>query len=571
MKKYLLPTLCCGSIAIFGHGSGAVAISPVEIQRIAKQTTIQITRCAFGSGVIIQKNGNTYTVLTVAHAVNNSNCEVTTPDSSKYQIAQVKTFPNSIDLAIFTFTSNKNYSVAKLIDNSDRIEATETVYVSGFPISTAIKNSTFTIVKGDIVANPSNTQQGKGYSLIYSNNTLPGYSGGPVWNDKGELIAIHGQGDVDTKLQDTANDGVRVKTGYNLGITVNTFNKFATSAGFNSSTTIATKPISNPVRSTTTSTSKPLEDPVIVNISGTFKPSENPFVLPDPSTSNPVKPKPLDELIASAIQKQRESDYQGAIADLDRAISLAPQNSRLYVIRGQAKRELTLRRPVVNYAEARADYNRAIAIDPRNAEAYYHRADITYDSKSKIADLNRAISSDPNYANAYDARARAKYESKDFQGTIADYNRYIALVPDAGSWTYHRRAEAKLAMGQKNGAIADFTLGIAIEPKDLHNYYQRGRVRFSLGDNQGAIADFTNAINNAGRPYIPAYHDRGMARSAGGDRQGALSDLRIVAAEYKKQVEEDQKETNPNLKKTARWYQDRYQKVLKEIARLGGN
>ncbi len=556
MKKYLSTTLLCGSIAIVGYGSSAVARSSVEIQRIAKQTTIQITKCDFGSGVIIQRNGNTYTVLTVAHAVKNSNCEVTTPDNSKYQIAQVKTFPNSIDLATFTFTSNKNYSVAKLIDNSDRIEATETVYVSGFPLSTAIKNSTFTIIKGDVVANPSNTQQGKGYSLIYSNNTLPGYSGGPVWNDKGELIAIHGQGDVDTKLQDTANDGVRVKTGYNLGITVNTFNKFATSAGLNGSTTIATKPVSNPVGSTTSSTSKPFENPV---------------ASIDTSKLKPVKPKPLDDLIASAIRKQRKSDYQGAIADLDRAISIAPQNSRLYVIRGQAKRELTLRRPAVNYAEARADYNRAIAIDPRNAEAYYHRADIAYDSKSKIADLNRAIASDPNYAVAYDARARAKYESKDFQGTIADYNRYIALVPDVWSWTYHRRAEAKLAMGQKNGAIADFTLAIAIDPKDLHHYYQRGRVRFSLGDNQGAIADFTSAINNSGRPYIPAYHDRGMARSAGGDRQGAISDLTIVAAEYKKQVEEYQNNDNSNLKKTAHWYQDRYQKVLKEIARLGGN
>jgi tetratricopeptide (TPR) repeat protein len=554
MKKYLSPTLLCGSIAIMGYSSSAVARSSVEIQRIAKQTTIQITKCDFGSGVIIQRNGNTYTVLTVAHAVKNSNCEVTTPDNSKYQIAQVKTFPNSIDLATFTFTSNKNYLVAKLIDNSDRIEATETVYVSGFPLSTAIKNSTFSIIKGDVVANPSNTQQGKGYSLIYSNNTLPGYSGGPVWNDNGELIAIHGQGDIDTKLQDTANDGVRVKTGYNLGITVNTFNKFATSAGLNGSTTIATKPVSNPIVSTTSTTSKPLANPV---------------ASIDTSKLKPVKTKPLDDLIASAIRKQRESDYQGAIADLDRAISLAPQNSRLYVIRGQAKERIINSKD--SFAEARADYNQAIAIDPRNAEAYYHRARINFgDNKSKIADLNRAIAIAPNYAFAYDARASAKSESKDFQGTLADINQYIALVPDAGSWTYHRRAQVKLAMGQKNGAIADFTLAISIAPKDLHNYYQRGRVRLSLGDRQGAIADFTSALDIDKR-YISAYHDRGMARSAGGDRQGAISDLRIVAAEYKKQAEEYQKETNPNLKKTARWYQDRYQKVLKEIARLGGN
>jgi hypothetical protein len=228
---YLLPIALFGSISLVSYISPAAALSPEEIQRIAKQTTVQITGCDFGSGAIIRKDGNTYTVLTVAHAVKNTGCEVTTPDDTKYQIAQVKTFPDKVDLAVFTFTSNKNYPVAKLINNSDRIEALETIYVSGFPLSTAINSSVFTIVRGDVVANPPTKQQGKGYSLIYSNNTLPGHSGGPVWNDKGEVIAIHGQGDVDTKLQETVNANVRVKTGYNLGITVNTFTKLATAAG----------------------------------------------------------------------------------------------------------------------------------------------------------------------------------------------------------------------------------------------------------------------------------------------------------------------------------------------------
>jgi S1-C subfamily serine protease len=249
MRNYLLPTALFGSttagtlfaIVIVSYASPAAALTPVEIQRIAKQTTVQITTgCDIGSGVIIRKDGNTYTVLTVAHTFKKkescSLLKVIAPDTSKYQVAQVKNFPNSVDLAVFTFTSNKNYSVAKLIDNSDRIEATETIYVSGFPMSTAIQNATFVIVKGDVVANPINTEQGNGYSLIYSNNTLPGHSGGPVWNDKGEVIAIHGRGDIDTKSQDTINSEVKVKNGYSLGITINTFNKLAATAGIGGST-----------------------------------------------------------------------------------------------------------------------------------------------------------------------------------------------------------------------------------------------------------------------------------------------------------------------------------------------
>jgi Trypsin-like peptidase domain len=90
---------------------------------------------------------------------------------------QVNLFPNQVDLAVFTFTSNKNYPVAKLIDNSDRVEAGETIYISGFPLSSAINTSVFMFVKGDVASNSSTKQQGKGYSLIYTNNTLPGHSG----------------------------------------------------------------------------------------------------------------------------------------------------------------------------------------------------------------------------------------------------------------------------------------------------------------------------------------------------------------------------------------------------------
>jgi hypothetical protein len=71
MKNYLLPIALFGSISLVSHLKPALALSPVEVQRIAKQTTIQIAGCdMFGSGVIIRKNGNTYTVLTVAHNMN---------------------------------------------------------------------------------------------------------------------------------------------------------------------------------------------------------------------------------------------------------------------------------------------------------------------------------------------------------------------------------------------------------------------------------------------------------------------------------------------------------------------
>jgi tetratricopeptide (TPR) repeat protein len=479
MKSYLLPTALLGSIALFSYISPAVALSPVEIQRIAKQTTVQITGCDFGSGVIIRKDGNTYTVLTVAHNFQKSGCAIVTPDDSKYQIGEKKLFPNKVDLAVVTFTSSKTYPIAKLIDNSDRVEATETIYVSGFPLSTAINTSVFTIVKGDVVANPPTKQQGKGYSLIYSNNTLPGHSGGPVWNERGELIAIHGQGDVDSKSQATINDGVRVKTGYNLGITINTFAKLATAAGINGYTsTIAT-----------------------------------------------AKPKPVEDLLASALLQESKGDYRGMLSAINQAIAIDTKNARLYYVRGVAKFQLN------DVPGATEDYNKSIALNPEFAPAYSNRAYIRAtlgNPQGAIEDCDRAISLNPNFPLAYVNRSLAKFQLGDNQGVIDDANRAIALDPKS-DLAYSNRGLAKSELGDERGAIEDCNRALAINPKLAEAYLNRGLAKFKLGENQVAIEDFQRAV--ALKPtLVQAYSNIGAAKLTLGDNKGAIeSSNRAIA------------------------------------------
>jgi tetratricopeptide (TPR) repeat protein len=401
----------------------AVAKSAVEVQQIAKQVTVQISGCGFGSGVILRKAGNTYTVLTVAHAVKKSGCQVTAPDDRKYPVANIKTFPNKVDLAVFTFTSSKTYPVAKLIANSDTVEAGETVYVSGYPVSTAIANSTFLFIKGDVAGNGTK-QQEKGYSLIYTNNTLPGHSGGPVWNDKGEVIAIHGLGDVDTKLEQTMNDTVRVKTGFNLGITINTFTKLATTAGIAGYA------------------------PVTVA----------------------AKPKPIDDLIASAVAKESKGDYQGTLGDMNRAIllqrgspnSIDSQQARLYYIRGLAKFGLN------DTPGALADYNRAIQLNPNLAAAYTDRGvlkNVQRNDTGALADYDRAIQLNPNNASAYNNRGGLKSMNGDLSGAISDLEKAVTIEP---KWAYLNShiAFIKYEIGNLTGAIQSWRKWLALAAND---------------------------------------------------------------------------------------------------------
>jgi tetratricopeptide (TPR) repeat protein len=533
MKSYLLPAALCGSIALVSYALPAIALSPIEVQQIAKQTTVQIVGCARGSGVIIQKNGQSYTVLTVADAVKNSGCEIVAPDDTKYRVTQVKAFANNIDLAVVTFTSSKNYPVAKLIDNSDRVEAAETIYISGFPLSTATNSAGVTFGKGAVVANPPSIQQGKGYSLFYSNNTLSGDGGSPVWNDRAEVIAIQGSEDIDTKLQTTMNADVRVKTGYNLGITVNTFTKLAPAAGING------------------------YSPVVIA----------------------VRKKPVDDLIASALLKERKGDYRGMLSDMNEAIFLDSQNSRLYYNRGVAKSMLGNKDAIEDYNQAIAlnlneasvysnrgvtksdlgdkkgaieDYNRAIAIDANHAIAYYHRgnAKTALTPKTALDDLNRAISLDPKLPQAHLSRGTVKAMLGDTKGEVEDFNRAIALNPNYLQ-AHYQLGLTKSRLGDPKAAIESFNRAIALDPKDPKTYHDRGQARSKAGDAKGAIEDYSRAIS-LDTNHAQAYANRGLVKAKLGDKKGAILDLKKAANRFKLK------------RQTAS-----YKKVIAEIERIG--
>ena len=60
-------------------------------------------------------------------------------------------------------------------------------------------------------------------------------------------------------------------------------------------------------------------------------------------------------------------------------------------------------------------------------------------------------------------------------------------------------------------------------PDDSQLYLNRGNVRDDLGDKQGAIDDYSQAIK-INSNYAIAYNNRGNARYDLGDKQGAIDD-----------------------------------------------
>ncbi len=69
---------------------------------------------------------------------------------------------------------------------------------------------------------------------------------------------------------------------------------------------------------------------------------------------------------------------------------------------------------------------------------------------------------------------------------------------------------------------------IQINPNFAQAYNNRGLARHNMGDKQGAISDFTQAIQ-INPNFAQAYNNRGATRNDLGDKEGAISDFKKAA------------------------------------------
>ncbi|MBG0744965.1 MAG: trypsin-like peptidase domain-containing protein, partial [Cylindrospermopsis raciborskii KL1] len=164
-----------------------VALTSTQINDIAEKITVRIGGANNGSGVIINKISNTYTVLSNAHVFKNKGqYQVYTYDGTNYSIINIQKAPNNLDLALFEFTSNTEYPVAETGD-SDKVKRGNQVFVSGYPQGKTDMNFL------DSIITRVDRQLKKGYTLVYRIGAYPGMSGGPVLDEQGKLIGIHGE------------------------------------------------------------------------------------------------------------------------------------------------------------------------------------------------------------------------------------------------------------------------------------------------------------------------------------------------------------------------------------------
>jgi tetratricopeptide (TPR) repeat protein len=498
----------------------AYAKSPVEIAATAKTITVLITEANnVGSGVILQQQGDIYTVITAAHVVKNKvSYKITTSDDRSYEVisSSIRRAPGSIDLAVIKFKSTAKYPTAKL-GNCNVLKSGMDLYVAGFPgTSAAITESILVVREGRVSANSNKTFE-NGYSLVYSNDTLPGMSGGAVLNSDGELVAIHGRGD-----REQLGDGkFGAKNGFNLGIPVNRFATVASNMGIELSGQVAPIPTD----------AAPKADDYLVSAAQKAEKSDHPGALADYSQAIAINPKYAEAYNNRGhIKFLNLNDSQGALADFNQAIAINPRYAIAYINRSGVK-FFNLNDP----QGALVDLNQAIAINPKDATAYQNRGGLKFmklnDPQGALVDLNQAIAIDPRYASAYNSRGTLKFiKLNDVQGALADFNQAITLDPKNAN-AYKSRGELKyIKLNDVQGALADLNKTITLDPKNANAYSNRGVIKSqNLNDIQGGLADFTKAIEiKPGESN--GYYDRGDLLYSSGNISAAIIDFQKVAA-----------------------------------------
>jgi tetratricopeptide (TPR) repeat protein len=393
----------------------AVALTAVEVSAQAKEFTMRIDGDGgVGSGVLFDRQGDTYYVLTNRHVVSqDGRYEIQTPDGDRYPVYYSQVLPG-MDLAVLQFNSKKTYRLARL-GNSDSVKEGMPVYVVGWAGSLpGIDERSYQITDGSIRSLLSKPDDG--YALVYNNEAIPGMSGGAVLDENGLVVGINGRA---TPPEEKTGTVLR------LGIPINSFVAARKNLPANGGqqTTIS----SNPDR-IETSTNRP------------------------PTDNN--KAPTAEQLISLAGSKAGKKDYQGAIASYNQALEIDKNSPDAYFGRGVSRHQLQ------DFEGAIDDFTQVIRLSPKNVFAYGYRGLMRVylqDYKGALADSDRALSLDsksPNSAPAYGVRGMANIGLENYQAAVNDFDQVIKQFPNQADF-YTLRGLSRGAAGDKSGVIPD--------------------------------------------------------------------------------------------------------------------
>ncbi len=240
-------------------------------------------------------------------------------------------------------------------------------------------------------------------------------------------------------------------------------------------------------------------------------------------------------LRAAALADRR--DYAAAIADLTRAIALAPDNATYIYERARAE----LFQGDVQAAEA--DLNHTLALRPNDPKALLERAELHIREEAKararvdldLVDHTASAAADERLRLAHDYQTLALDDE-----ALVQFDDWILAHPkdDSLSMAMNNRCWLRALTGKDlDQALADCDAALKLLPGNPEILDSRGLVRLRRGDFTGAIADYRGSLRM--RPDNAwSLYGRGLAELRLGKTREGEADLKAAEAASPEIIEE---------------------------------
>ena len=254
----------------------------------------------------------------------------------------------------------------------------------------------------------------------------------------------------------------------------------------------------------------------------------------DTPKPEPAKPGALEPTDAAGFSRRGEAfagrrDYPRAMADLDRAVAMAPENADYVYQRA------TIRLANGQVFLAMADIEQTLKLRPGDPDALVTRAELRFmghDRAAGLTDLDTVAMLVPTAADVR-LRLAGLYDRADkFADAIAQYNLWIPAHPDDNrrAQALNGRCWARGILGQDlDKALADCDAAHRTIPRNASFLDSRGLVRLRLGQFDKAIADYDASLAIQPKSAWSLY-GRGLAKLGAGDPVGGKADLAAAVA-----------------------------------------
>lgn len=231
-----------------------------------------------------------------------------------------------------------------------------------------------------------------------------------------------------------------------------------------------------------------------------------------------VKPTNAQGFLDRGVVHLDRDEWDLAIADFDKALTLDPGNVWGFANRGVAKAWKG------EDQAAKQDVDAAAALDPHNVVMLHGRAmlaDHANDAKAELAVLNATIEIDPKDGFALQLRAAVRHAQGQDDLAKADAASVIKLRPQ-NIRMYLLLANIARGSGDNAEALRQASAATAANPDDNFAHVAAARIEAALGKTDDAMRDFDRAL--AIKPEAFIYINRSQVRPKT-DRAGRIADL----------------------------------------------